>query len=1351
MSAPHVGRPVGRLLAVTTTLVSRRRAALLLAAGAAGVGAACNEDFVTGPRDNAVTLELAGWADTVVLGDARTLRVRVLDARGREVVGVATQLDVATAAGSAAGAAGAAVLEARLNAAGASTARLAVTSATDSIAVAAARPGTAGVVLTLLDPRFTTTAVQKTATVVVAGVRAATAHDTTLTALGDTAIAVATALARQGTGPAADYLPAPAQGVTWTRRGSGAVQLVGTGDSVRVVAAEAGVDTLVATHARCLAGARCADTTVVHVGQSAVPLNLRASVFRAWSLGDSIAPSVVLQDARGNAIADARLHVVPLTAADSAVVDPSGAAPAALPRFSRASAAGGMPAAVVTPASTARLLAAPIVLVAHGTARRGATPSAAPSRSVAPVAAPTLVARANGTARVAVEARTSAGALLASDTVEVVVRQVAQQVRVAPGQADLTPGDSIPVMVSATDARGYLIADATFAPVMDGAIYRNGRIIVPDGAPAGRATLAANVVGVAQPTSNPGAPIADPQPDSSRVMVRVAAPVAAGDTAAGDPASAPNALATTVLGDDGRPVAGVWVRFRVPAGSIQGSDSVQTDANGVAAVRWTLPTVPGTYTATAVRLGGPTPGGAPADSAGRIVLRRTATVVAGAPAALALAAAPGPTATLGVALAPAPVVQLRDQYGNPVRAAGIPVTVSVAGPSGLALTGGITVPTDADGQARFAAVVGSGPAGAYTLQLAATTTGATPVTLTPVTTAPITFVAGALHAGQSTLALSAPSVASGTTITVTVTPKDADGNPVGAGHTVGVAVPAAPAAGVATATVSAVTDAGDGTYTATLTGVRAGTPLPVSATVDGAALTTTSTLAVTAGAPATMTVVAGQAQNAQVGTTVATPPRVRVEDAAGNPVPGTTVTFAVTGGGGSLTNGTPTTNGQGEAAPTSWRLGSTAGAQSLSAAVGAVQTTITATAIAVPTAVVVTPGTASIATLGSTRRIEAQVRDANGTALIGFPVSWVSLAPATARVDSAGTRPDGTAWADVTGLANGAASLRATSGALQGTSAITVRQVATEFTVNAPPGPLKMGETTPLAVAAEDSSGNTVPAAHLTYSSSDPSVATVDTLGRVRGIRPGTTVITVTSGGVTTTRTVTVPVSGQFAYADFCTLDGLNLSGSTAQSGCAMRLTPNIGNQTGGIWQPAKQKLDGGFESTVTFRITGSVGGGADGIALVIQSTSNTATGEAGGGIGYPGLTNALAVELDTYYNDIANGEPDGNHVAIQSCGAGSATWKHNVGCTPGAPVTVPFSLKDGQVHTLRVVYTPGTMQIYFDGRATPTLTAAVTLTSINGASILDAQGKAWIGFTAATGGSANNHDILSWSLTPSP
>ncbi len=1642
----------------TTTRRVRAAAGGAILTAAALLSGGCGEDLHTGPEKFHATLEPRNWADTLVVGDGRPVAVRVIDDKGREVLDASVHWAVATPT-----ILGAAALRAPVSAGAASESVAAGgvdAQGGDSVHVDARQPGATDVVITLTDPRFYPTAMTRRATVVVAGVRAASARDTTITALGDTAVVLGTGLVRS-TSTSGALVPRAGLGVQWTRVGAGAVQFAGpVGDSVRAVGQQGGTDTLVATHPFCLAGARCADTVLVHVAQRG-SLGVNAPDFRAWSFGDSVVPTVVLQDARGHAVAGATLQAAPLTAADSAIVSVGapaaqlvqGAAPSAAPAL-RAVRAGARVAAL-----RAGLAPTPLRMVVRSTA--ASTPAASFTQA-APVAVAPLVAQGNGTARVALRAVAADGTVLAVDTIAVVVRQIAAVVHVTPPQSLLTPGDSIPVRMEARDARGYVIADAAFVPAAAGVtVSAAGIVHVAPGAAAGTASVLAAVTGPANPAGYTAAPIQAPAQDTAWVRVRTPPAIVAGDTTG-------TALDAPVFSPDGHPVAGAWVRFVVPAGRVT-PDSAQTGSDGVAHAVWNLPTRAGSYTASAVLLGiaqgaagaGPTAGGASAsDSAGRIVLRRTLGVQPGAAAALALAAAPPASAAAGAILGAAPAVQVTDSSGNPVHVAGLPVVASLGAGAVGTLAGTLTVPTDSAGVAHFADLVLSGAAGARTLRfsapsLAPVTSGAivvtvgsvsagqivvtlsaptvasgatATVTVTPrdeggnpigagrtvvisvgggagnaaastatvsavrdagdgtyvatltgvragsavpisatvdgvaatstpalqvtggtaarltlspatlhfaslgatatltVTSAtdaagnavptiglvwssasgvaavvgggdatgtvtavgggtttitatlgtvtatsavtvqqvtaqlvrvagdggtavlgtalptapsvravdagganvagvPVTFsigtgagpgatigggttqtvttgangvatagswtlgtvpgayalaasapnvatvafsataTAGAVNASQSTLTLSAAAVASGATVTATVTPKDAYGNRVGAGHAVAVMFGSgSPGAGVATGTVSAATDRGDGTYAATITGVRAGTATAVTATADGTAIPATApTLTVTAGAPAALAVTAGNAQSATVLTAVAIAPAVTVTDAAGNAVPGVSVTFAAGTGQGTLTGATATTNASGVATLGRWTLGQTAGAQAITATVTGVAqaATIGATAVAgAPYQIVMGRDSLSLAALSAGDTVTAVVKDAGGNVLSAATVTWTLSTTGPVSLGTSGTRPDGTKWVGITSTGNGATQIRAAVGGLQGVTAAAVRQIATQIAATGPSVAMDIGDTTSLAVTATDANGVTVPRRLLTFTSTNGGVVLVDTLGALRGIAPGTAALTVSSGvaGGASATTSATTVTTTIAYHDFCTLAGLNTSGSTTRSGCAMRLTGTSASQTGGVWQPVAQKLSASFETTFKFQISSPGGyspGGADGLALVIQSTSNTATGQYGGGIGYPGLTNALAIELDTWQNT-ENNDPDANHVAVQSCGTAAITAVHNTatsgsGCTWGSPVTPSINFKDGQVHTVRVTYVPGALSVYFDGATTPAITSAITLTNVKGNSILDAQGRAWIGFTGATGGAWENHDILTWNFTPSP
>ncbi|MDH5235040.1 MAG: Ig-like domain-containing protein [Gemmatimonadota bacterium] len=126
----------------------------------------------------------------------------------------------------------------------------------------------------------------------------------------------------------------------------------------------------------------------------------------------------------------------------------------------------------------------------------------------------------------------------------------------------------------------------------------------------------------------------------------------------------------------------------------------------------------------------------------------------------------------------------------------------------------------------------------------------------------------------------------------------------------------------------------------------------VSVSVVGGSTFSTFTATALAG-PATALEFApvnpGNNQVAPLGTNVPIRPAVKLRDALGNGVAGAAVTFAVTGGGGSVTGATATTDATGIATVGNWTLGPATGANTLTAtASGFPPVTFTATAILDP-------------------------------------------------------------------------------------------------------------------------------------------------------------------------------------------------------------------------------------------------------------------------------------------------------------------------------------------------------------------------------------------------------------------
>jgi hypothetical protein len=163
---------------------------------------------------------------------------------------------------------------------------------------------------------------------------------------------------------------------------------------------------------------------------------------------------------------------------------------------------------------------------------------------------------------------------------------------------------------------------------------------------------------------------------------------------------------------------------------------------------------------------------------------------------------------------------------------------------------------------------------------------------------------------------------------------DASGDPVA---TAGISVTAVLSSGtgalVGTTSGSSNT-AGQVTFSNLAIGGATGAKT-IQFTSSGLTPVSTGSLTLTAGAPSSVVANSTPASTGLTGTAVGTLPSVRVTDQDANPVPGVTVSFAVTAGGGNATAATPTTDAAGVATVGSWTLGGSAGTNTLTATVAA--------------------------------------------------------------------------------------------------------------------------------------------------------------------------------------------------------------------------------------------------------------------------------------------------------------------------------------------------------------------------------------------------------------------------------
>src|SRR5258705_51519 len=199
-------------------------------------------------------------------------------------------------------------------------------------------------------------------------------------------------------------------------------------------------------------------------------------------------------------------------------------------------------------------------------------------------------------------------------------------------------------------------------------------------------------------------------------------------------------------------------------------------------------------------------------------------------------------------------------------------------------------------------------------------------------------------------------------------------------------------------------------------------------------------------------------------------------------------------------------------------------------------------------AVVVVPDTASV-DLGQTAQFVATPMDSIGR-VVAQSVTWASIAPAVATVDGSGL---------VTGVAEGTATITATSVGHNGTAVVKVRRrpsaPVASVAVSPTTASVGVGQTVQLTATPKDDSGNALAGRVVTWASSAPAVAAVNGSGLVTGVTAGAATITATSEGqsgsaaVTITAAVTNPALVSDLAVASVTANGLTLAFTEVNDG----------------------------------------------------------------------------------------------------------------------------------------------------------------------------------------------------------
>ncbi|KAF4129584.1 Bacterial lectin [Phytophthora infestans] len=268
-----------------------------------------------------------------------------------------------------------------------------------------------------------------------------------------------------------------------------------------------------------------------------------------------------------------------------------------------------------------------------------------------------------------------------------------------------------------------------------------------------------------------------------------------------------------------------------------------------------------------------------------------------------------------------------------------------------------------------------------------------------------------------------------------------------------------------------------------------------------------------------------------------------------------------------------------------------------------------------------------------------------------------------------------------------------------------------------------------------------------------------------------------------------VPVPAKQVYVfDKSTLhQPVDAAPITAACGTVLRITASQSFLTGAAWYPRQMNVREGFTTSFSFRVTNPSTicrvmdkvhtncrlRGGDGFAFVIHNDvqQELALGSGGMSLGYGGLRNALVIEFDTWFNpellDVYE-----NHISVHVSGNEGVVLPNHTHSL-GATSNIPDLTED--IHAVRITYNPnldesmlfdepftattlagnffstsawrsgvGLLSIYLDDMNTPVLTVPLRIEN----TLELFHGRAWVGFTGATGANAwQTLDILSWDF----
>ncbi len=174
----------------------------------------------------------------------------------------------------------------------------------------------------------------------------------------------------------------------------------------------------------------------------------------------------------------------------------------------------------------------------------------------------------------------------------------------------------------------------------------------------------------------------------------------------------------------------------------------------------------------------------------------------------------------------------------------------------------------------------------------------------------------------------------------------------------------------------------------------------------------------------------------------------------------------------------------------------------------------------VATSALVVPAAVNLAALQEPAAFQATILDQNGQVMPGAPVTWSTSDPSVVTVDATGMGVS---------VGNGRAQVAAASGNARAAASVVVAQRGAQVEVDWGGPRLLLGDSVQVTLpVANDPNGHRVAPARISWTTSDPAIATIDPDGWVRTAGPGQVRIEVDVGGFVTAQDYSVELDPGF-------------------------------------------------------------------------------------------------------------------------------------------------------------------------------------------------------------------------------